>query len=152
MRRQRSTICAALIVSLAASWAPQVEAQAPQHGSHGQPTSTGETTPPVNEGDESVPPGEDDQSHGEEAAPPTEVPITSRIVWQGFGDVGWQRSDDPDRANTFTLGQLTLYPTATLSDRLSVLAEIVFKAGRYNQLTVELERVLVRYAFAESLA
>lgn len=77
---------------------------------------------------------------------------TSRIVWHGFGDVGWHRTGDPGRSNTFSLGQLNLYPTATISDRLSVLAEIVLKGGTDNRIVVDLERVLLRYSFAESLA
>jgi len=83
---------------------------------------------------------------------PEEAHSSSRIVWHGFGDVGWQKTNLPGAADTFSLGQLTLYPTASISDRISVLAEIVLKEGGPNRVTVDLERVLLRYSFAESLA
>jgi hypothetical protein len=74
------------------------------------------------------------------------------LTRSGFGDAVWQETDEPGEANTFSLGQFTLYPTATLSDRLSTLAEIVVEAGEDNFIHVDLERVLLRYSFADSLA
>ena len=79
-------------------------------------------------------------------------PAPSRLVWSGFGDTVWQKTDEPGEANTFILGQFTLYPTATLSDELSMLAEIVFEGGSDNVIRVELERILLRYSFADGLA
>jgi hypothetical protein len=77
----------------------------------------------------------------------------SRLAWSGFADTAWQKTDEPGEGNTFSLGQFTLYPTATLSDRLSTLAEIVIEAGESdNVIRVDLERVLLRYSFSDRLA
>ena len=75
------------------------------------------------------------------------------LVLSGPGLVIWPgRKTDAPGDNTFILGQFTLYPTATLSDRLSVLSEIVFKGGSDNRIVVDLERALLRYSFADALA
>ena len=76
----------------------------------------------------------------------------SRLNLSGFADTVWQKGNEPGQPNTFTLGQLTLYPTATLSDKMSMLAEIVIEAGSDNVIGIDLERILLRYSFADGLA
>src|SRR5262249_32299303 len=48
--------------------------------------------------------------------------------------------------NTFTLGQVDLFVNSRLSDKMSVLAEMVFEAEPDNGLSFELERILFQYA------
>jgi len=76
----------------------------------------------------------------------------SRLNLSGFADVAWQKTDESGEPNTFSLGQFTLYPTATLSDRLSMLAEIVIEADSDNSIHIDLERVLLRYSFSDALS
>ena len=65
--------------------------------------------------------------HDMPASDPASAP--SRLAWSGFADTVWQKGNEPGEPNTFSLGQFTLYPTATLADNLSMLAEIVAEVG-----------------------
>jgi len=76
----------------------------------------------------------------------------SRLAWSGFTDALWQKGNEPGQPNTFSLGQFTLYPTATLADNLSMLAEIVVEAGSDNRIGIDIERVLLRYSFSDALS
>jgi len=91
-------------------------------------------------------------THDMHDQPASDSGAAPRVVLSGFGDAVWQKTDEPGEPNTFSLGQFTLYPTATLSDRMSMLAEIVIEAGSDNFMRVDLERVQLRYSFADSLA
>src|SRR5262249_16868717 len=68
------------------------------------------------------------------ASDPASAP--SRLAWSGFADTVWQKGNEPGEPNTFSLGQFTLYPTPTLADNLSMLAEVVVEAEfRHHDVT-----------------
>jgi hypothetical protein len=138
-----------IVLAVLLGAAPRLSAQTlPTAGAPAQPTP--DDAPAASAGHaRQAPPTHDLHDHGLPAS--DSGPAPSRLVWSGFGDMAWKKTDAPGD-NTFILGQFTLYPTATLSDRLSVLAEIVFKGGSDNRILVDLERALLRYSFADSLA
>jgi hypothetical protein len=71
----------------------------------------------------------------------------------GFGDVSFvaPTADEEPSSPAFVLGQLDLFITSRLSERLSVLGEIVFEASDDNTVVADVERLLLRYARSESL-
>ena len=72
--------------------------------------------------------------HDMPASDPASAP--SRLAWSGFADTVWQKGNEPGEPNTFSLGQFTLYPTPTLADNLSMLAEVVVEAEfRHHDVT-----------------
>ena len=68
---------------------------------------------------------------------------TAQVHW--FSDVGVQTSSRPGMTTSFGLGQLDLFLTSRLTDDLSVLSEIVFRAQSDNRMVVNPERLLVQY-------
>ena len=70
---------------------------------------------------------------------------------RGFSDVTLHGSNLKGDTTSFTLGQLDLFVTSDLSDRLKFLSEIVFEAGRDNAFGVDVERLLLTYSFNDFL-
>jgi hypothetical protein len=66
-------------------------------------------------------------------------------VFRAFGSVQWTANDVPDTPERFTLGQLALFTTSTLSERVSVLAEVVLEASTETDVVVDLERLQLTY-------
>lgn len=83
------------------------------------------------------PPGE----HGE--GMPVPAP-TLRI--NAFADIRYAATDTVGAQRAFGLGQFDLFVRSTLSDRMSVLGEIVVHPAPGNQFRVVLERLLLTYA------
>jgi hypothetical protein len=74
------------------------------------------------------------------------------MVLHAFGSVDWASQPQPDGPNTFTLGQVALFMTSAISDRISVLAEVVLEAsGENTQVTTDLERLQLTYGFNDYL-
>jgi len=71
------------------------------------------------------------------------------IHW--FGDVGYRESDQPGDTQSFSLGQLDLFITSSLTDRLNILSEVVFRPGTDNRYAVNAERLLLRYSVSPYL-
>src|SRR6266436_8135630 len=65
-----------------------------------------------------------------EPPPVVEAPrqnvVSDRLKLRIFGDVGYAATDNKAVTNTFELGSLDLFMTARLSDKVSVLGEILF--------------------------
>ena len=97
-------------------------------------------SPPV----ERSPTNEHDVHAGDATSPGARVSPVADIHW--FGDVGFRTSDQQDETSSFTLGQLDLFLTSSLTDHLNVLSEIVFRAGADNRYVVNAERLLLQYA------
>jgi hypothetical protein len=76
--------------------------------------------------------------------PEARISPIAEIHW--FGDVGFRASDQPGETTSFTLGQLDLFLTSSLADRLNILSELVFRAGNDNRYVVNAERLLLQYA------
>jgi hypothetical protein len=83
---------------------------------------------------------------------PVEMPqvhtVNDRLRLNVFGDVGFQASDLKGNTNTFRLGSLDLFMTSRLSDKASVLAEILFIPQSDNSITPDVERLVLQYNFS----
>ncbi len=71
---------------------------------------------------------------------------TPRMEIQGFADVNFHASNQKGTTNSFSLGQLDLFMTSRLSEKFSVLGELIVEAGQDNRFTFEIHRLLLRYA------
>ena len=71
---------------------------------------------------------------------------TPRLQIQGFADVDFRASDQKGATNAFALGQLDLFLTSRLSEKFSVLGELIMEAGADNTFSFEIHRLLLRYA------
>ena len=86
------------------------------------------------------------------ASPPAEAPQADPsasgprgVQLRLFGDVGYRATDAKGVSNTFYLGSLDLFMTGNLSDRVSLLSEVLFIPLHDNSIGVDLERLLVQY-------
>jgi hypothetical protein len=70
-----------------------------------------------------------------------------------FGSVDWGASQLPAMPNSFELGQFAVFVTSSLSDHISVLAEIVMEAGGTNtRVVTDLERLQVTFRLNDKLS
>lgn len=83
--------------------------------------------------------------------PHAQIPPT-QLVLRAFGSVQWGRPEGPDSPNSFTLGQLDIFATSTLTERISVIAEIVFEGGIGTEVVTDLERLQLTYQFNDHLS
>lgn len=75
--------------------------------------------------------------------------IAPRLKLEVFGDVGAEGyQHQPD---TFFFGSMDLFMTARLSDKVSVLGEVLFIAENDNSLTADVERLFLRYKQSKNL-
>ncbi len=81
--------------------------------------------------------------HGHETMP------GPRLQIQGFADVNYRAGSQRDATNAFSLGQLDLFITSKLSEKFSVLSELIIEANRDNTFDFEIHRLLLRYAPSE---
>ncbi len=84
------------------------------------------------------------------------------IQWRGFGEVDYKVLDQrkpelgtsgfvPGSAGNFFTGDLALFLNSRLTERSSVLAEIVFPEGDAQGYSVDLRRVLLMYDLSDHL-
>src|SRR5258705_7052687 len=71
---------------------------------------------------------------------------TPHLQIQGFADVNYRASDEKGTTNAFFLGQLDLFITSRLSEKFSVLTELILDAGQDNAFTFEVHRLLLKYS------
>jgi hypothetical protein len=62
-----------------------------------------------------------------------------------FGDVGYEASDQKGEPNSFHIGTLDLFMTGVLTDRISVLGEVLFIPSMNNGISLDVERLLLQY-------
>ena len=68
------------------------------------------------------------------------------VVVHAFGSVDWGGTGEPQTPNSFALGQLALFATSAINDRVSVLAELVVEASAATtEVTTDLERLQLTY-------
>jgi hypothetical protein len=99
-------------------------------------------------------------------APPASIPEALHelhgIQWRGFGEVDYkvlnQRTPElgtygfvPGSSGSFYTGDFDLLLTARISDKASVLSEIVFGEEDAQKFGVDLERVLFKYDYNDHL-
>jgi hypothetical protein len=70
---------------------------------------------------------------------------TPSLQIQGFADVNFRASNQKGTTNSFALGQLDLFLTSRLSEKFSVLGELIMEAGPDNTFSFEIHRLLLRY-------
>jgi hypothetical protein len=68
------------------------------------------------------------------------------MQFRGFSDIRYSAYDHNAAPNTFGLGQFNLFITSKLSDKFSVLGEVVVEAGDDNVIGLDLERLLFTYS------
>ena len=66
---------------------------------------------------------------------------------RGFADTDLTGSTLKGSHTSFSLGQVNLFITSDLSDKLKFLSEVVFEAGPDNVFGVDIERLLLSYRF-----
>jgi hypothetical protein len=67
------------------------------------------------------------------------------VTLRMFGDVGYEASDQKGVTNSFRIGTLDLFMTGALTDRVSVLGEVLFIPLRDNSFGMDVERLLLQY-------
>lgn len=70
---------------------------------------------------------------------------------RAFGTVNWGATNERGVPNSFALGQFALFATSTLSERVSVLAEVVLEGSRSTQVVVDLERLQLTFRLDDRL-
>lgn len=81
----------------------------------------------------------------------TEATGVPKLRFQGFLDLGFSAKVTDDGDNTsFNRGQLDLFITSEITDRVSFLAEPVFESDTdTNSQEIELERAELKYSFSD---
>ena len=110
-----------------------------------EPAARRANDPHAGHDSEAAPASQDDAAHGEHAGPP-------RLQIQGFADLGFRATNEPGRTSSFGLGQLDLFLTSRLSEKFSVLGELIVEAGEDNEFKFEIHRLLLRYQHSDYLA
>jgi hypothetical protein len=78
--------------------------------------------------------------------PPTVNEVAPRLHFNVFGDVGYEATDRKAvTSNTFEIGSLDLFMTARLSDKVSLLGEVLFIPTDDNSISADVERLLLQY-------
>jgi hypothetical protein len=94
----------------------------------------------------------------EAAPPPPPAPLAPQeaqennpaphVMLRMFGDLGYvayRPSTEKDVTNSFFIGTLDLFLTGALTDRVSVLGEVLFTPQLDNSIGVDVERLLLQY-------
>ncbi|HTS27337.1 MAG TPA: hypothetical protein VMH81_15780 [Bryobacteraceae bacterium] len=79
------------------------------------------------------------------------LPVTEGLQFRGFSDMGFSASDQKGSHTTFTEGALNLFMTSKLTDKVSVLAELLFEFDPTNAIHTDLERMLINYSVNDYL-
>jgi hypothetical protein len=74
-----------------------------------------------------------------------------RFKIQGFADINLRASNQKGATTAFSLGQLDLFITSQLSEKFSVVSELILDAKRDNSFEFEIHRLLLRYAMNDYL-
>ena len=84
-----------------------------------------------------------------EVAPIVEQPevnaVADRLKLLLFGDTGYQIGHYLGPTSTFEFGEFDMFATARLTDRVSALAEVLFTTGPNNFISLDLERLYIKY-------
>lgn len=82
-----------------------------------------------------------------QTAPPPEAAEAAgpRLTLRGFSNVDFAVHEE-GLSDTYALGQFDTFMTSALSEKVSVLAEIVFEFGEDNTAVLDVERVQIKWA------
>jgi hypothetical protein len=106
------------------------------------PRAAVESSPTANASAEVTSPSASPPSAAQESEENNPVP---RVMLHMFGDVGYEASDQKGVTNSFYIGTLDLLMTGALTDRVSVLGEVLFTPKVDNSFGVDVERLLLQY-------
>jgi len=73
------------------------------------------------------------------------LPEVGGLQFRGFSDVGFTDTDQKGSHSTFFTGAFNLFMTSRLSDRFSVLGELIFEFDPSNGVHTDLERAEFHY-------
>jgi hypothetical protein len=73
------------------------------------------------------------------------------VLLRAFGAVEWGATQRDEEANSFALGQFALFATSNLTERISVLAEIVLEGGIDTRVVTDLERLQLTFRWNDYL-
>lgn len=136
------------------------ELEARQAQTAALPNVTGDASPPENPATVDPPAASPTNTNTGEGAPQgasthddhLDLPSgTPRMQIQGFADVDYRAINEKGRTNSFFLGQLDLFITSRLSEKFSVLSELILEAGEDNAFTFEVHRLLLKYSMNDYL-
>ena len=72
--------------------------------------------------------------------------VAPRLKLNVFGDVGYEATDARHvTSNTFEIGSMDLFMTSRLSEKTSLLGEVLFIAAEDNSISLDIERLLFQY-------
>jgi len=72
--------------------------------------------------------------------------VNPRLQLNVFGDVGFEAIDQKHAvSNTFEIGSMDLFMTSRLSNRVSLLGEILLISSEDNSINLDIERLLLQY-------
>jgi len=81
--------------------------------------------------------------------------LSPKLTLHGFSDITLHadrtRGGAGGTDSSFTLGQLDFYTASHLADNLSFLGEVVFELDDKQDTVADVERVFIKYRFADSL-
>jgi hypothetical protein len=84
-----------------------------------------------------------------EPAPVADQPqvneVAERIKLLYFGDVGYERGKYYSANNTFYFGSFDMFATARLSDKVSVIGDLLLTSNADNSIGVDVERLFLKY-------
>jgi len=106
------------------------------------PRAAVETSAAANAPEEVTPPPAAPPSAAQELQDNNPAP---RVMLHMFGDVGYEASGQKGETNSFYIGTLDLFMTGALTDRVSVLGEVLFTPEDNNAVGVDVERLLLQY-------
>jgi hypothetical protein len=76
-----------------------------------------------------------------------------RMKLRVFGDLGFAATDGKgDISNTFRIGSVDLFMTSRLSDKVSLLGELLFISSSDNSIGLDVERLLFQYRPSDDFA
>ena len=77
---------------------------------------------------------------------PTVNETAPRLKLNVFGDVGFEATDQKGAvSNTFEIGSMDLFMTSRLSDKVSLLGEVLLISSSDNSISPDIERMLLQY-------
>lgn len=79
------------------------------------------------------------------------LPGTEGLQFRGFSDAGFSATDQKGSHSTFSHGAFNLFMTSKVTDKVSVLAELLFEFDPSNGVHTDLERMLINYSVSDYL-
>lgn len=79
------------------------------------------------------------------------LPVTEGLQFRGFSDLGFNVNNQKGSHSTFSEGAFNLFMTSKVTEKFSVLAELLFEFDPSNGVHTDIERALVNYSVNDYL-